>query len=205
MKKLWKQSLNRVTWVVLAVALVVVGSLLYGNGFMQEVCATQESENGAQDANAGNGSAIQMLYINADTNLYQRASENAKVLTELTEGSLVIFIEGSDTWSKVCLGEFTGYVKTELLQKESPNEELHEEMENLEVYDAEFVNEVERLMAEKRRSRIFGAIIVVLIVAIFGVGIFSTLRKKKQAEGEKEESDAKDAEEALEYLDDSEK
>lgn len=204
MKQIWKNRLNNVRWFVLAVVLVIMGAIVPKH----EAWAAQGEPVAIIDV-ADNSSAMQMLYVNQDTVLYERASENAKTVTELPYGCLVIYIEGNDEWSKVRTGEFTGYVKSTLLQKESPNEELHEEMENLETYDAEFVNEVERLMAEKRESRIFGAIIVVLIVAILGVGIFSTVRKKKKEEGEKEETgDAervKPVEDTLEYLDDNHK
>lgn len=204
MKQIWKKRLNNAGWLVLAVALLIMGPLVPKH----EAWAAQGEPVAIMDV-ADNSGAIQMLYVNQDTVMYERASENAKTVTKLPYGCLVIYIEGNDEWSKVRTGEFTGYVKSALLQKESPNAELHEEMEKLETYDAEFVNEVERLMAEKRESRIFGAIIVVLIVAIFGVGIFSTMRKKKKAEGEKEETgDAERVEpvgDMLEYLDDNHK
>lgn len=208
MKQIWKKRLNNVGLFVLAIMLVIMGVVVPEYGALAKVRAAQEEPVAIMDV-ADNSGAMQMLYVNQDTVLYERASENAKIVTELPYGCLVIYIEGNDEWSKVRTGEFTGYVKSALLQKESPNEELHEEMENLETYDAEFVNEVERLMAEKRESRIFGAIIVVLIVAIFGIGIFSTVRKKKKAEGEKEEAgDAEQVEPAkdtLEYLDEEHK
>ncbi len=62
---------------------------------------------------------------------------------------------------------------------------LDAEME-AEIAEAKLVvEEVERYRAEAKRSRIWGVVIVLLVVAIFAVGIISTIQVKKQKEGKK--------------------
>ena len=186
-----KQKKSRALWLAIMAICILLGGVGSGLGAMQEIHAEEKQEN-----------SIQMLYVNTNTSLYERASESTKVLAELPTGSVVIYLEGNAEWAKIRQGELSGYVKASALQVESPNQELHDEMAYLEEYNTEFINEIERLKAEKRRSRIFGAVIIVLIVAIFGVGVFSTLRKKKQGAAEEDE-ETEDAEEkdTLEYLD----
>lgn len=127
-------------------------------------------------------SRLQLFYINTDTCMYTEANENSEAVRDLTVGNVAVVIEESGSWTRVRVGEQEGYVKTVCLQMEHPDTAVWEEMDDLEEYNTAFINEIGRLAAEKRRSRIFGAIIIVLIVAIFGVGIFSTLRKHRREE-----------------------
>ena len=124
-------------------------------------------------------SAYQLLYVNEDTFLYEEADEASAVLRELKKQELVVPVEAGALWVKVSFGELTGYVKSEYVQTESPDPLVAREMAEQEAYDAEFINEVERLTKEQTRSRIYGMIVICIIVGIFAAGIVSTVMQKK--------------------------
>ncbi len=172
-------------YAALAWILICTGAALVSGRYgMTKVHAEETAENKASE--------LQMLYVNTDTKIYESDSEQSKVLLELPACSMVALMEDGGEWTKVMYQRLTGYVKTSDLQAENPNPKAAEEYADLAEYDAAFIDELERLAAEKQRSRIYGAVIIVLIVAIFGVGIFTSLRKKNGLErGGTEESDKK--------------
>ena len=183
MKQSKKQNRNRRMWlpgaaIMFIAVMTIYGGMWLGNSKMSVVYAGESAEETAKEQS----NDLQMLYTNTDTHMYAKMSENSEVVQELSAGTVVIAVEERGGWIRVRVGEREGYVKATQLQSEHPDTAVWEEMDDLEEYNTAFINEIERLAAEKRRSRIFGAVIIVLIVAIFGVGIFSTLRKRKQAE-----------------------
>lgn len=124
----------------------------------------------------------ELLYVNADTFLYEDADEASAVLRELKKQELVVPVETGGAWAKVTTGGVTGYVKSEYVQAENPDPQAVQEIAEQERWDAEFIDEVERLLKEKKRSRIYGIIVVCLIVGIFAAGIVSTVVRRKQEE-----------------------
>lgn len=183
MKRSKKQNRNRKMYlsgaaILLMAVMSIYGCIWMGNSKMPVVYAEEPAEETAKEQS----NPLQMLYTNTDTCMYAEMGENSETVQELPVGTVVVVEEERGDWSKVRVGEQEGYVRTKQLQAEHPATAVWEEMDDLEEYNATFINEIERLAAEKRRSRIFGAVIIALIVAIFGVGIFSTLRKRKQAE-----------------------
>lgn len=80
-----------------------------------------------------------------------------------------------------------GYVRKSALTTQGLDVEgLDKEMEAAEAESKLVVEEVERYRAEARRSRIWGTVIVLLVVGIFATGILSTVKaaneKKKDTE-----------------------
>lgn len=126
--------------------------------------------------------AYELLYVNADTFLYEDADEASAVLRELKKQELVVPVEIGGAWAKVTTGDVTGYVKSEYVQAENPDPQVAQEIAEQERWDAEFIDEVERLLKEKKRSRIYGVIVICLIVGIFAAGIVSTVVRRKQEE-----------------------
>lgn len=136
-------------------------------------------------ADGNGGSAMSFAYVNQDTVLYQDADESSEVIAQMPKGLLVLPLQDNGTWAYVQVQGMNGYIRSGCLQADNPDAAIIGEMEELERFNAVFADEFERLMAEKRRSRIFGAIIIVLIVGIFAVGIVTTLRKSKKGDTEK--------------------
>lgn len=65
--------------------------------------------------------------------------------------------------------------------------QLDAEFSALEEESAMIVEEVERQRAEAIRSKIWGAVIIVLVIGIFSMGVVSTRESKKEEDAEPEE------------------
>ncbi len=105
------------------------------------------------------------------------------VITYETGDTIFITGETGDGWYTVLYQGITGYIPVDVKENlEEVNLDvaaLDAEMENQVAESKLVVEEVERYRAEAKRSRIWGIVIVVLVVAIFVVGIVSTIRVKK--------------------------
>ncbi|GFI48012.1 hypothetical protein IMSAGC019_03338 [Lachnospiraceae bacterium] len=131
-------------------------------------------------------------FMTAQERVEAKASPDDSAETIITyEVGDTIFITGEteDGWYIVLYQGKTGYIPVDV--KENLQEvnldvaALDAEME-AEIAEAKLVvEEVERYRAEAKRSRIWGVVIVLLVVAIFAVGIISTIQVKKQKEGKK--------------------
>ncbi len=60
--------------------------------------------------------------------------------------------------------------------------QLDAEFSELEEESAMIVEEVERQRAEARRCKIWGVVIIVLVIGIFSMGVVSTIESKKEEE-----------------------
>ena len=65
------------------------------------------------------------------------------------------------------------------IQQFENSEELDAEFSHLEEESAMIVEEVERQREEARRSKIWGTVIILLVMGIFGMGVVSTVKDKK--------------------------
>lgn len=172
--------IDRKIWMVCLVMLLMVAGIFRGENMT--LLSVHAAEPVTQETDAE--TKLQLLYVNISTALYERADEKSRVLTELSQGSLVVYIEEQGHFVKVQLQDRIGYIPKECLQVENPDESAREEMKELGEYNAAFVDELERLATEKRRSRIYGLIIILLIIALFGVGIATSFKQKKNDKSE---------------------
>lgn len=130
----------------------------------------------------------QIMLANGEVEAKEMPDDNAAVVITYESGAPVLVIgEITDGWYKVSYQDKMGYVhKSALTTQELDVEGLNKEMEAAEAENKLVVEEVERYRAEARRSRIWGTIIVLLVVGIFATGILSTVKaaneKKKDAE-----------------------
>lgn len=136
--------------------------------------------------------SYQLFYLNGDTFLYEDADETSTVLRELKKMELIVPVEIGVPWMKVSIGGITGYIKSVFAQPESPDPAVAQEMEEQAAYDVELINEIGRLTAEQKRSRVYGIIIICMIVGIFAAGIASTVVRKKSG-GNENVSERQDA------------
>lgn len=108
------------------------------------------------------------------------------VITYETGDTIFITGETGDGWYTVLYQGTTGYIPVDVKENlEEVNLDvaaLDAEMENQVAESKLVVEEVERYRAEAKRSRIWGIVIVVLVIAILGVGIVSTIQVKKKRE-----------------------
>ncbi len=111
---------------------------------------------------------------------------DAAAVTELPAGSAVMVTGETDGWYQIFFQGQTAYIEASAVSESSPV--------NVEALDQEFWDNaekgeswVESLLAQQagiRQSRIWGSVIIGLVVLIFGAGVFSALRqddgKRKQ-------------------------
>lgn len=120
---------------------------------------------------------MQMLYTTEEVNLYQKENLASKIMDTIEKGIPVMVLEQDKDFCKVQYKDHTGYVETSKLQVE--NAEVAEEIEEQKAYNSVLINEIIRMEDEKKKSRIWGSVIVGLVVLIFGSGIFHTVRTNR--------------------------
>lgn len=114
-------------------------------------------------------------------------SKGNTVITYESGAYVFVIGETENGWYKVSYQDKEGYVKKSVLTvQEFDVEGMDKEFQEIEAEGKLVIEEVERYRAEAKRSRIWGIIIVLLVVGIFATGIISTTRmgeeKKKAAE-----------------------
>lgn len=114
-------------------------------------------------------------------------SKGNTVITYESGAYVFVIGETENGWYKVSYQDKEGYVKKSVLTvQEFDVEGMDKEFQEIEAEGKLVIEEVERYRVEAKRSRIWGIIIVLLVVGIFATGIISTTRmgeeKKKAAE-----------------------
>ncbi|MCM1201838.1 MAG: SH3 domain-containing protein [Bacteroides fragilis] len=138
----------------------------------------------------------QGMVLEAEKRVEMKAApeETAETLMSFQKGSLVFAVGGpEDGWYRVIYQGNEGYVEEDALTAlEIDIEGLNAEMAANEEETKFVVEVVEKYRADARRSKMWGTIIIVLVIGIFGVGIFSAVRGGRNEEAEK--NSRKDAE-----------
>lgn len=124
----------------------------------------------------------QIMLANGKVEAKEMSDDSATVVITYESGAPVLVIgETTDGWYKVSYQDKIGYVhKSELTTQGLDVEGLDKEMETAEAESKLVVEEVERYRAEARRSRIWGTVIVLLVVGIFATGILSTVKAERE-------------------------
>ena len=104
--------------------------------------------------------------LNENTQMRENASESAKEVQELVAG---------DT-----KGDKTGYVQINALTPIGNVDTLNAEFNSIGNDYESIYEEMLELQRQKRNRMIWGSIIVVLVIAIFGVGIVSAVKKNRE-------------------------
>lgn len=115
--------------------------------------------------------------------------EDSDTLASLQKGTAVIvYGEPQDSWCRIECQGVEGYIGSDALEQYQAEiaENLGQEFQAVEEDALRTIDEYELLQKEKRTSRIWGTVIVVLVIAIFVVGILSALRQNREKEGEEE-------------------
>lgn len=122
--------------------------------------------------------------MTAKENVEMRAAPNdgAEVIMSYQKGDFV-FVTGetADGWYRAIYQDKTGYIPSASLSlQEMDVAALDEEMARTEE-EAKFVVEVvERYRSQARRSKIWGGVIIVLVLGIFATGIISGITSAKK-------------------------
>lgn len=192
----------KITKKIITAFLIMMAALIIVPGYSLSVHATGGFEGTEYD---------QFLKTLQPVEAKAKPDDNAETIFSYDKDA-VVFVTGvtEDGWYIVYYQGQTGYINKKVAQvaeivqegqegQEGQNgsaafevedidlEALDEEMEAQEMENKLIIEEVERARAETRRSRIWGAVIVLLVIGIFAVGIVSTIRaekKKKEVEEE---------------------
>lgn len=116
-----------------------------------------------------------------EVELREEPSSTGTVIAMLQAGIAVVVVEdASGDWCKVSYQEVEGYVSTAKLKTLGNQDDLNAEFEKISETVQLAFEEIMAREHEEMQARIWGSIIVVLIVAIFGVGIVSAVKKNKE-------------------------
>ena len=172
---------------LLTVAGILFGILGSGKecAFVQAAAGeVQEAEMSVSDAEKVNGIAelSQIMTAVEDVDMKAAPEEGAAVVRSYEKGDSV-FVTGrtEDGWYRVIYQDLEGYMpESALFEKELDVEGLDAEMSRTEQEAAFVVEMVEKYRDEARRSKIWGSVIVVLVVGIFATGILSGIRSSSR-------------------------
>ena len=120
----------------------------------------------------------------------EEPDKDSKTLASLEKGTAVIvYGEPEDSFCRVESRGIEGYMESsvlELYQAEGEGLEaeqvqnLEQEFQSVEEDTLRTVDEYELLQKEKKASRIWGAVIAVMVVVIFVVGVVSALKQSRE-------------------------
>lgn len=143
--------------------------------------AVQDSEEGI--------TALNQIMVATEAAEAREIPDESAAVAITYEKDATVFVTGetADGWYRVSYQNITGYIPKEKLAAQTYGEELDQEFKAMEEESVMIVEEVERYRAESRRSKIWGAVIIVLIAGIFATGIIST---RKNGNDENKENDS---------------
>lgn len=119
-----------------------------------------------------------------EVELREEPASTGAVVASLQAGIAVVVSEDANgDWCKVSYQEQEGYVPVTMLKALGNVEELNSEFDKISQTIQLAFEEIMTREHEELQARIWGSIIVVLIVAIFGVGIASAVKKNKEERG----------------------
>ena len=171
-----QQSMKRQTiWKIVLMTVMMIINLILVSGLY--VYAAQED-----------GISVNRVYeIAQETSLKAEDNQDAEEIASLHVGDSVIVTEyTSGEWCKVMSGGKEGYILITSILSEGDFDELDKEFESVR---NDYINSYEEsLMLEQQQktSRIWGGIIVGLVIAIFLVGIVSALSKQRKSKESKD-------------------
>lgn len=139
---------------------------------------------------------IKLVVTEEGTEGKEKPQDSAKTLMEYEPGAkMAVVEEPNSTWYGVLYQGQIYYVKQadtidakDVASVEGIDQELEEEY----VEGKILIEEIVRQEEEAKKTRIWAAIIIVLIIAIFGVGILSHIKKSKEDEEEEASPEVKE-------------
>ena len=131
-------------------------------------------------ADAGSIRKNMVLQTNSDVELHEEPDASSAVTAALQSGTPVVISEDAkDGWCQVIFRENTGYLPITSLDTLVAQDALESEFQNVREVSILSYQEAESTKKQIASTRIWGAVIIVLVIAIFGVGIVSALKKNK--------------------------
>lgn len=146
-------------------------------GFFNVMPANAAGEMGKQEET---DSAVQVMKAVGAVKVRETPDLQADVIGSYEDGEIALVVGVENNWYRVSYQEGEGYVPKYALSTEELERNLHEDFQIMKEEGKLVVEEVERYRAESRRSKVWGAVIIVLIAGIFATGIIATVRNSKK-------------------------
>lgn len=134
--------------------------------------------------------AEQFMSVRQAVDARTEPDENAETIFSYQAGDTV-YVTGQteNGWYIVYYQNQTGYINMEAAQEALEPMSVDVDMLNAEMAAEEetsrlIIEETERYRAESRRSKIWGAVIIVLVIGMFATGIVSTVWAEKNKGGQ---------------------
>lgn len=148
----------------------------------------------AEEINAVLGT---LQVLPADAEVKESPDMDSATVVTLKAGTAVIVENQDGKWTKVLYQDIEGYISdTAVGSFESyvaeDSESLEQEMLSVAEEEQRITEEYELILKQRRTSLIWGIVIAILIIGIFGVGVVAAIRNSKEEEmAEGEESEPK--------------
>lgn len=125
------------------------------------------------------GEAVSVLMqVTEATCGYESMDTDSKVLAELGAGKeLMMVLKIDDEWCQVMDAGQAMYVQLKFLSGAPENERLVRELQELEKARAAEAEQDIHIRKKVFRGRVMGAILIIIIAGIFGIGIVTVLKK----------------------------
>lgn len=154
---------------------LIVTILFFGGIFALPVRADGASEEELIELN-------QIMAASEAVEAKDTPADSGKTVITYESGAAVFVIgETKNGWYKVSYQDKEGYVKKSVLtMQEFDVEGMDKEFRDSEEEGRLVIEEVERYRAEAKRSRIWGIVIVLLVIGIFATGIISSTKMERE-------------------------
>ncbi len=128
-----------------------------------------------------------VLKTSTDVEVHQEASETSPVAAAL-EAETAVLVTDADAgegWCRIQVQETTGYIRAEYLVPLSSSEEMDLEFEQISNNYHMVFNEVQQVQKQRSQTKMWGAVIAALTVALFAAGIIPVIKKNREDEKNK--------------------
>ncbi|MBD5537654.1 MAG: hypothetical protein HDQ99_18760 [Lachnospiraceae bacterium] len=122
-----------------------------------------------------------VLETSTRADLYEEASDEAKVVASLEAGTVVFTLDNAEhNWCRISAGEYTGYIKVECLKTIGDQDLINQEFEQNRNYNHMLYDGIEQPEKQETRTKMRGGLVLGLTMAVLAAGsIFIKMRIKK--------------------------
>lgn len=167
---------------VYASVLLFFIAMITSTATMVNAAEKKETENAAKTEKFVEGTLQQTVKA---AEIKEKPEEGSDTLASLEKGTaVVVYGEPEDSFCRVEYRGIEGYIESGALEQYQADiaENLEQEFQSVEEDTLRTIDEYELLQKEKKTSRIWGAVIAVMVIAIFVVGIISALKQNREKE-----------------------
>lgn len=173
---------NRAVWTAVILAMGIMAG--FGPGIL--VKADDIAVQGETEENGTITECSLIAVAVGEIDAKEEPDENAAVIISYHDGdNIYVTGETADGWYRVRYQDLVGYVRIEQVAEiELDVEALNDEFAVEEEEGKLVVEEVEKQRTEARRSKIWGAVIILLVLGVFVTGIITTVRSGNDEDGQ---------------------